>query len=210
MKEQSDKDFFECITNTNKHNFINFESYLTYTSRILFNYTKFMPEDYDDYQKYIYELYITLSKEIGENKIEGSNRYFEISKNTNNNPRHGYFCLFFAKEEQFLFLRDKFFYLYSDKYLRDKYRYNYEKMNSWARDKKGLSDQDVFWLFQKHYKMILFRMSYLVPDMYKRCSEITYSVDVSIKNTPFYFILLAIGCLIILLFALYEINIMNL
>ena len=232
MKESREKDFWESINNCSPKNFYMFLLYAGFTNDILFNYTK-IKDDYVSYQEYLYPFYLTLKnepllkkgytkrccidylliqrvmKDIKDNKIEGKERFFERSGETNYKPKHGYFSILFAEKEQFFFLEDKFFYLYSDKYLKDTYRYNYEKMNNWARDKKGLSDQDVFWLFQKHYKMILFRMYWYHSDLFE---PIHYSspVDIFLKGLPFDFILLAIGCLVILLFGLYEINIYNL
>ncbi|GEM_PF-5755410 len=160
-------------------------------------YTKYCCIDYLLIQK--------VMKDINDNKIEGKERFFERSGETNYKPKHGYFSLLFAEKEQFLFLEDKFFYLYSDKYLKDAYRYNYEKMNNWAKDKHKLSDQDVFWLFQKHYKMILFRMSCHSSDLFDS-TDIPDHFDREIRDLPFTLILLAIACIIFALFAIYEIN----
>ena len=232
MSVLSEQEFWDSINNCNRNNFYMFLFYASFSYDILFNYTK-IKDDHDSYQNYLYPFCLTLKnepllrkgytkyccinylliqrvmKDINDNKIEGKERFFERSGETNYKPKHGYFSLLFAEKEQFFFLEDKFFYLYSDKYLKDAYRYNYEKMNNWAINKNKLSDQDVFWLFQKHYKMILFRMSCHSSDLFDS-SDNPSPIDIFLKNLPFYFILLAIGCLIILLFALYEINIMNL
>lgn len=234
MSVLSEQEFWDSINNCSYDNFYKYTFWATSADIIIFNYTKIkIEEDRDYYVDYLYQFYLTLKnepllrkgytkyccidyllikkvmKDISDNKIEGKERFFERSGKTNHKPKRGYFSLLFSEKEQFLFLEDKFFYLYSDKYLKDAYRYNYEKMNNWAKDKHKLSDQDVFWLFQKHYKMILFRMSFHSSDIFDS-SDNPSPVDIFLKNLPFYFILATIASLFIgALYALYDFGIIK-